>query len=155
MEERMSVLSSSPTAPVLRSPSVTLTSLYLLRFAYVLLGPVLLITIWPDVLQHVAWTPTLGPWYAIGDSLLAALSLLALLGLRYPLKMLPLLFFELTWKTIWLCSVALPMVRSHAPISDGMAQTIPDCLFGAVFLVLIPWRYVYATYLRERGDRWR
>jgi hypothetical protein len=33
-------------------------------------------------------------------SVLAAVSLLAVLGIRYPLKMLPLLFFELVWKTI-------------------------------------------------------
>ena len=33
-------------------------------------------------------------------SVLAAFALLAALGIRYPLKMLPLLFFEFVWKSI-------------------------------------------------------
>src|SRR5688500_7875792 len=43
-------------------------------------------------------------------SMLGAITLLsALLGIRYPLKMLPLLFVELVWKTIWVLSFGLPL----------------------------------------------
>jgi hypothetical protein len=35
-------------------------------------------------------------------SVLFAFALLAVVGIRYPIKMLPLLLFELLWKSIWL-----------------------------------------------------
>ena len=39
--------------------------------------------------------------------LLIAMSLLAFLGLRYPVKMLPVLLFEALWKLLWFGVVAL------------------------------------------------
>jgi len=129
--------------------------LYLLRFGYLLLVVGLGISIWPAVVQRVPWALSLAPWNSIADSLLAGLSLLSILGLRYPLKMIPLLLFELTWKSIWLVCVALPIWASHTPIDANLAQTIQACLMAVIFPFLIPWRYVFATLARDAGDRWR
>jgi hypothetical protein len=85
--------------------------------------------------------------------MLAALSALAILGLRYPLKMLPLLFFEIAWKAIWLIVVALPAWSAHQMDADT-AETAVECLMAVVFLVVIPWPYVAATYGMTRGDPW-
>ena len=128
-----SLFVSMPAAARSRPEEVSLISLYLLRFGYVLLAALLGSSIWPAVLQHIAWPLSLSPWYGIADSQLAALSLLSFLGLRYPLKMLPLLMFEMTWKAIWLLSVALPMWATHVPISDDVAQTIQACLMAVIF----------------------
>jgi hypothetical protein len=46
--------------------------------------------------------------------MLFALSVLSILGLRYPLQMLPVLFWEFTWKASWLLAVALPHWRRGA-----------------------------------------
>ena len=44
--------------------------------------------------------------------LLTAMSLLAFLGLSYPVKLLPVLLFEAAWKILWLALVALPRTIS-------------------------------------------
>jgi hypothetical protein len=147
---------SAPVPPSVASPpEVSLFQLYLLRAAYLLLVVGLGLTVWPALIQHAPWALTLCPWNGVGNSLLAALSLLAILGLRYPLKMLPLLFFELTWKSIWLLGVALPMWTTHSQIDADMAQTIQACLMGIIFPIVIPWRYVFANFARQAGDRWK
>jgi hypothetical protein len=44
---------------------------------------------------------------------------------------------------------------SHTPIDANMGQTIQACLMAVIFPFLIPWRYVFATFARGSGDRWR
>ena len=130
---------------------VSLWRLYALRAGYLLLVVGLGLMIWPGIFHHDK------PWelmQGVVHGMLAALSALAILGLRYPLKMLPLLLFELAWKAIWLIVVALPLWRAHAMDADTL-ETANDCLMAVVFLIVIPWPYVWATYLGARGDRWR
>jgi len=69
--------------------------------------------------------------------------------------MLPLLIYEVTWKTIWLIAVALPVWRSHGAIDDDLAATIEACLMAMPFYLIIPWRYVFANFVQQPGDRWK
>jgi hypothetical protein len=126
--------------------------LYLLRAAYLLFAVGLGSAIWPQILRH----PTPWPlWHGVGCSLLAAVSALWLLGLRYPLKMLPLFLFELAWKAIWLIAVALPLWSVHQMDADNW-ETAKTC-FGTFIIVpiAIPWRYMFANFVKAPGDRWR
>ena len=84
--------------------------LYLLRAGYLLLVVGLGSTIWPAILDN---TTTWELQRGVVVSMLGAMSVLAVLGIRYPLQTLPLLFFELTWKSIWLLGVALPLWSAH------------------------------------------
>jgi hypothetical protein len=130
---------------------VSLFRLYLLRATYLLLVIGLGFQIWPAIIHHPAsWTL----WHGVGCSLLAAVSVLAVLGIRYPLRMLPLLFFELTWKLIWLIAIALPLWRANQ-IDANTAGTVTDCLVGIIFPIVIPWPYVVKNYLKNTGDRWK
>lgn len=87
----------------------------------------------------------------VAFSFWAALSLLSGLGLRYPLKMVPLLLLQLVYKAVWLAAVALPMWSAVRSTDLTRAMVI-----GVVVDVLgIPWSYVLASYMKERGDRWR
>jgi len=130
---------------------VSLLRLYALRAAYLLLVVGLGLTIWPNILNpDKAWPLMFG----VVQCMLGALSLLAVLGLRYPLKMLPLLLFEMTWKALWLLVVALPAQLSGT-MTPGIASTAFDCSLVVIFLVIMPWGYVWKTYITAPGERWR
>ena len=129
---------------------VPLWRLYALRAGYLLLVVGLGPTVWPGILHHDR------PWelmQGVVHCMLAAMSALAIVGLRYPLQMLPLLFFELAWKAIWLIVVALPLWSAHRTDADTL-ETARECLMAVVFVVLIPWPYVFANYVTKAGDRW-
>ncbi len=86
--------------------------------------------------------------------MLAGLGLTAVLGLRYPVQMLPLLLFEITWKAIYLVAFALPLWRAHQ-ITEAAASDIQAVVMVVIFLPLIPWSYVGKQYALKAGERWR
>jgi hypothetical protein len=86
-------------------------------------------------------------------SMLAAMVVMSLLGLRYPLKMLPVLLFEITWKAIWLLRVALPAALAGT-MTDQMFELVQMVLVVGLVIVAMPWDYIVRRFVREPGDRW-
>ena len=122
--------------------------LYLMRLLYLGNFVGLGFSVWPGIINHEgAWDPVSGVAFCFW----AALSALSGLGLRYPLKMLPLLLLQLLYKSIWLIAVWLPL--TSAGQSTGLTKVM---VIGLVAdLIVIPWPYVLANYVTKRGDRWR
>jgi hypothetical protein len=73
----------------------------------------------PPLGRHAA-----GAHAGVVRAILAAVSLLALLGVRYPIQTLPLLPFELAWKTVWVLAIGLPLRRAGS--APHAAATAPD-----------------------------
>ncbi len=134
------------------SEDVSTFRLYLLRATYLLIAVGLGFVIWPGVIHHTnAWALK----YGDTSALLAGVSVLALLGLRYPLQMLPLLLFEFVWKSIWLLAIALPLWRANQ-IDPATAESIKACLMGVILVpIVVPWPYFWANYIKKPGDRWK
>jgi len=130
---------------------VSLVRLYTLRICYLILAAGLGVYIWPLVIHH---TPDQAIAHGAQCSLLAGLGLTAVLGLRYPVQMIPLLLFELTWKAIYLLAFALPLWAEHR-VTAAAAGDIQACLMVVIFIPLIPWRYVARRYFMTPGERWR
>lgn len=130
---------------------VSLFRLYTLRVAYLVLAAGLGVYIWPVVIHH---TNELAVTKGVQVALLAGLGATAVLGLRYPVQMLPLLLFEMIWKAIYLVAFALPLWSAHQ-ITAAAAEDIKAVLMVVIFIPLIPWRYVFANYVLKRGDRWK
>jgi hypothetical protein len=130
---------------------VSLFRLYLLRALYLLVVVGLGIEVWPGVIHHEK------PWElmeGVVQCMLAAFSALSVLGLRYPLQMLPLLLWELVWKSMWLIIVALPL-WSAGQMDSSTWATASACLLVVVFPFGIPWRFVFAHYVKKHGDQLR
>jgi hypothetical protein len=131
----------------MNQPSVL--RLNLLRACYALMIVGLGIVIWPQVLMGAADQPLMT---GAVNALLAALGLTCGLGLIAPLRMLPLLLFEVAWKLIWTVSVALPLW-----LSGRFTAEAGDILFAVAFVVpflfIIPWRYALSSFTRP--EPWR
>ena len=133
------------------TPEVSLFRLYTLRASYFVMAAGLAVFVWPAVLYHSsAFALTAG----VRVALLAGLGATAALGLRYPVQMLPILLFELTWKAIYLIAFAFPLWSAHQ-ITAAAAEDIKAVLWVVIFIPLIPWRFVFSQYVLKRGDRWK
>ncbi|MGH7930345.1 MAG: hypothetical protein ACREQV_21420, partial [Candidatus Binatia bacterium] len=121
---------------------VSAIRLYILRATYLLIVVGVGTMIWPLLLDA---PETAEHFRGVTWCLLSTVALLALLGLRYPLKMLPLLFFELIWKATWVIAIGLPL-RSAGPLEGAFSDTWFANMMGLViFSLAIPWGYVVRT----------
>lgn len=136
-----------PTAPAIStttstSDEVSRFRLYLLRAAYLLLVVGLGLMILPVLIQHEPMARGVIP------SLLGGVWLLAIVGVFRPLLMLPLLMFELVWKTIWLCAFGL-LQWSAGHVPETFAGDIKAIGLGVILMpIVIPWGYVYRRYIK-------
>jgi hypothetical protein len=129
---------------------LSLTRLQLMRGGYLLMGVGLVLVKWPQ-LRHASGLPL---YEGVTLCLLTAMSLLAFLGLRHPVKLLPVLLFESIWKVLWLSLVALPRAAGGG-LDVATSDVVASCSLVVVIIAVIPWRYVWQHYVRAGGDRWR
>lgn len=132
-------------------PAVAFWRIHLLRFFFLLMAVAMGSLIWSQLFFKSAdWHWGLG----LGKSMLGALALLSLWGVRYPLQMLPLMVFELVWKTTWFAMIALP-----AWLNDRMTQDIidlaNDCAGVVILFFVIPWDYVFVRFILQPSEPWR
>lgn len=132
------------------SAQVPLWQLNLLRVGYLVMGGGLAVVKWPLLFTH-------GPWELKAGTvqcMLVAMSVLALMGLRYPLRMLPILLFEVAWKLTWLGVIALPLWLDNK-LDGATGEQAAWVLWVVIIIAVIPWRYVVSHYLMAPGEPWR
>ena len=128
---------------------VSLARIYVLRATYLLLVIGLGGMIVPEVVSHPVISRGVIP------SLLGAVWVLAFVGLKYPLEMLPLLMFEFAWKSIWMVAYGLPQ-WSAGQLPPTFAEDSFNIGLGVILMpLMIPWGYVYRHYVKQSGARWR
>jgi hypothetical protein len=143
-------MSLSTFAPPTPRTQLSVPRLNLMRAGYLLMGVGLVLVKWPLLPQ----ARDLPVYEGVTLCLLTAMSLLAFLGVRHPVKLLPVLLFESAWKLLWLGLVAVPTAVS-GDLGPVMTDIMVNCSLVVVILAVTPWPYVWRTYVRAAGDPWR
>lgn len=117
----------------------------LLRFYYALMIFVLGIDVWTEIITHEAvWEPNA----AVAYSLWATFAVLSIIGLVHPVKMIPIILLNITYKIIWLTIVAYPL-WSKNQLEDSVAEGLTRSNFIGFIIDIfaIPWIYVFKNYI--------
>ena len=127
-------------------PPVAMWRINAMRFLFLLMAVVMgVMGVWPQLLFESAdWDVMRG----LAKSMLAALALMSVLGVRYPLQMLPLMLYEIAWKTVWMILIA-----GRAWIAGKWTPDIERLFFECIGIVIayfiVPWRYVWVRYVKQ------
>jgi hypothetical protein len=140
--------SAEGVAPV--SARVSLWQLNLVRVGYLVVGVGLALVKWPLLFDHEPWDLAEGT----KECMLVAMSVLAFLGIRYPLRMLPILLFEVAWKLVWLGVVALPL-WSNDKLEGATREQAGTVLWVVIIIAVIPWRHALTQYVMAPSEPWR
>ena len=125
--------------------------LYVLRAMYLVLVVGVGRMIWPLLADA---PETAEHFRGVTWCLLSTVAVLAVVGIRSPLRMLPLLAFELLWKATWIVTIGLPLRRTDQLVGAFGETWFANVMGVVVVSLAIPWGYVARTYLRAPGDRW-
>jgi hypothetical protein len=118
--------------------------LYSMRFLYLFTNVLVGVSAWPALIKP---EKTWGILEGVAWSFYGAFSLLMLLGVRLPTRMLPLMLLQLFYKLIWLVGVGYPLWARHLdPGAVGAVQTLAGA--AILDLIIIPWPYVFENYFK-------
>jgi hypothetical protein len=131
---------------------------HLNKFALLLVRPAIIArapthrhpTIVGGVIGYFGWDE----WKGVAKSMLAALALMSLLGVRYPMQMLPLMLYEMAWKTVFI----LFIVGRHwltGTIPPDIEGVFWECIGIVIMYFVVPWRYIWARYFAQPMEAWR
>jgi hypothetical protein len=130
-----------------RYEGVRPVNIYLLRLLFVLVFLFVGYDSWTSILHHT------GSWdhvKAAAICMWAAYSLLSLIGIFHPLKMLPLVIFEIIYKIIWLIIVAYPLWATHRFAGSPAEEMTYAFLWVPLPIVAMPWKYFVYHYILNR-----
>ena len=119
--------------------------IHLLRFYYLVIIAMLGVQVWNEIITHQGlWQPL----PAVAYSFWAAFSTLAILGVMHPLKMVPLLLVQFSYKLIWLIIAAYPLWVAHQLSGSSALGLFKANSMGVVIdLFVIPWPYVAKNFI--------
>ncbi len=139
----MNALTRAFTPDPMRHEGVRPVQIWGLRLFYLLMLVFVAPEAWGVLLRHE------GPWdhvRAIAFCVWATYPALALFGLFRPLRWLPLMFFTIGYKTLWLCFVAAPLWQAGT-LAGSSAEAMAYSFAALPLLIaVVPWGYAWRNY---------
>jgi len=103
------------------------------------------IVVIPEVMKSVVRWPVTDPIaFGIIGSVYVAFGILSILGLRSPLKFVPVLLFQLCYKSVWFIGVALPLLVTAQFPTYAILLAIILATYIIGDIIAIPFSYVFA-----------
>ncbi|HEV3413611.1 MAG TPA: hypothetical protein VG101_14120 [Puia sp.] len=119
-------------------------NIYLLRLLFILMLVFLGKESWTTIFTHKGiWNPM----NAMAWCIWASYSLLSILGIIHPLKMLPIVMLEILYKVIWLILVAYPLWSSNQLAGSPAEEMTYSFLYVILPIIAMPWRYFFKKYV--------
>ena len=116
-----------------------------LRLFYFLMLAFVATSAWRALLTHQ------GPWdpvRAVAIAVWATYPALAFFGLFRPLRWLPLMFFAIGYKALWLAFVAVPLWQAGTLWGTPTGEIAGSFLPLPLLIAVVPWGYAWRTYFR-------
>lgn len=119
-------------------------NIFLLRLLFFLMFIFLTFESWQHIFQHT------GQWKnsdAAAWCMWGSYSAISFIGIVRPLKMLPIVLFEIIYKVTWLLIVAYPLWVKNELVgspAEGMTHVFIWVIFP---IVAMPWRYLFKSYI--------
>ncbi len=128
----------------MRYEGVARINIYLLRLLFILVFLFVTYDSWSHIINHS------GPWNntdAAAWCMWGSYSVLSLIGIFRPLKMLPIVVFEIIYKIVWLILVAYPLWANNA-LAGSSAEGMTNAFLWVILpIIAMPWRYFFRTYI--------
>ncbi len=124
-------------------------NIYLLRLLYGLMLLFLGIDAWTHILTFKgSWDPVEAAAWCVW----ASYSALSILGMIHPLKMLPLVLLEISYKVLWLVVVAYPLWSTNQLTGSPAEEMAYAFSWVALAIIAVPWKYAFKSYVLTSKD---
>ena len=131
-------------------PEVAFWRICILRILYLLIAVGLTSFVWQQLFfESTDWPLMRG----IAKSMMGAIALLSFIGIFHPLKMLPIMIFEMLWKTLWIGIIALP-AWLNSRWTDDIESVFFECIGILIIYAVLPWRYAWARFVKQNDEPW-
>ena len=114
---------------------------YLFYFIIIIEIPLgLFMLIAPDLFIGLLGFPPQDPlMYGVAASIWLAFGVISILGVREPMKYVPILLFQFTYKCIWFVGVIVPAAIAEQIGMSGIFMIVTFAIFVICDIIVIPW----------------
>lgn len=137
-------ITENPTSSPAKTKELPKWRLYIMRGHYIITFVGLTFDSWSTFFSPDKQMDTLS---GVAYSFWASFALLMGIGVRFPIKMIPLLLLQLVYKSMWIIMTYLP-AKSAGLLNESLESFFWICVVAIIVdLIVIPWSYVFKNYI--------